>query len=237
MLRYRQACWISRLDHDDVAAMLPVSNPSRLLESPNGSLPGNRGQHSHQTGTSISRTSMVRGIPLADRASRQPAIASRMFSRASASVLPCDMHPGIAGHSATIIPVSSGSNVTRSFIIGSYRPRAANRGPHFPRPDHFFAQIRPQRLGDHHAAILLLVVLDDRHPGAADRQAAAVQGVDELRLLAGLEADARPPRLESLEVGAGGDFLEPILPGQPDFEVVRLGRGEAQIAGQSTTVR
>jgi hypothetical protein len=37
-------------------------------------------------GTSTSRTSMVRGIPLAARASKQPAMASRMLSRASASV-------------------------------------------------------------------------------------------------------------------------------------------------------
>jgi hypothetical protein len=38
------------------------------------------------------------------------------------------MHPGIAGHSATITPVSSGSKVTRSFILGSYRGwrRSAN---------------------------------------------------------------------------------------------------------------
>jgi hypothetical protein len=38
------------------------------------------------------------------------------------------MHPGIAGHSATITPVSSGSNVTRSFILGSYKGwrRSAN---------------------------------------------------------------------------------------------------------------
>src|SRR5450432_683443 len=63
---------------------------------------------------------MVRGIPLAARASRQPEIASRMFSRASVSVLPCDTQPGIAGHSATIMPVSSGSNVTRSSILRSY---------------------------------------------------------------------------------------------------------------------
>ena len=75
-----------------------------------------RRKRRHQTGTSTSRTAIVNGIPFAARASRHPAIASRMFSIASSSVRPCDTHPGIAGHSATSIPVSSGSNVTRSFI-------------------------------------------------------------------------------------------------------------------------
>src|SRR6185369_7911951 len=113
-----QASWISRLDQDDVTPALPVYDPSCLFEDSHRPLPGNRGQARHLTRTSTSRTAMVRGIPFADRASRQPAIASRMFSRASASVRPCDTHPGIAGHSATITPVSSGSNVTRSFILG-----------------------------------------------------------------------------------------------------------------------
>ena len=48
--------------------------------------------------------------------------------------------------------------------------------------DHFDAQIRPQSLRNHDAAVLLLVIFDDREPGAADRQAAAVQGVDVIRL-------------------------------------------------------
>ena len=100
-----------------MAGMLPVIEPSRLLESPNGSLPGNGGHGRHQMGTSTARTSTIGGIPLAARAARQPEIASRMCARASVSVLPCDTHPGIAGHSATIMPVSSGSNVTRGFIV------------------------------------------------------------------------------------------------------------------------
>src|SRR5437016_2659901 len=47
-------------------------------------------------------------------------MASRMFSRASVSVRPWDMQPGIEGHSATSMPVSSGSSVTSSFILGFY---------------------------------------------------------------------------------------------------------------------
>lgn len=45
------------------------------------------------------------------------AMASRMFANASASVLPWETQPGIAGHSATTIPVSSGSSVTRNVIL------------------------------------------------------------------------------------------------------------------------
>ena len=73
---------------------------------------------------------LVSGIRLAERASKQPAIASRMLSRASTSVRPCETHPWIAGHSATIIPFSSGSSVTSSFILKSYTGwrSAANTG-------------------------------------------------------------------------------------------------------------
>ncbi len=53
---------------------------------------------------------------MAARASRQPSTASRIFTRAASSVLPCETQPGIAGHSATTIPVSSTWSVTRSFI-------------------------------------------------------------------------------------------------------------------------
>jgi hypothetical protein len=69
---------------------------------------------------------MVRGMLFADRARRHPTIASRMFSSASASVRPCDIQPGIAGHSATIMPVSSGSSVTSSFILESYQLHSDN---------------------------------------------------------------------------------------------------------------
>src|SRR5579872_3137718 len=64
---------------------------------------------------------MVGGIPSAARVARHPAMASRILSRASASVRPWETQPGIAGHSATSMPVSSGSSVTRSFILRSYR--------------------------------------------------------------------------------------------------------------------
>src|ERR1035437_5990836 len=43
-------------------------------------------------------------------------MASRIFSRASASVRPWETQPGIAGHSATSMPVSSGSSVKASYL-------------------------------------------------------------------------------------------------------------------------
>src|SRR5215467_7240307 len=44
--------------------------------------------------------------------------------------------------------------------------------------------IRPQSFRNNHAAVGLLVVFQDRQPGTADGQAAAVERVHELRLLA-----------------------------------------------------
>jgi hypothetical protein len=47
-------------------------------------------------------------------------MASRRLSRASASVRPWEMQPGMEGHSATSMPVSSSSSVTSSFALGFY---------------------------------------------------------------------------------------------------------------------
>ena len=121
MLRYGSSRRISGLDENYVASVLPVIDPTSLLESPHGPLPRNGGQGRHQAGTSTSRTAIVRGIPLAARVARQPAIASLRLSNASASVRPWETQPGMAGHSATITPVSSGSSVTSSFMLRSYR--------------------------------------------------------------------------------------------------------------------
>src|SRR5215470_9166286 len=96
-------------------------------------------------------------------------------------------------------------------------------------PNHFFPDIRPQRFRHHHAAILLLVVLDDRHPRAPHREAAAVERVHMLVLLANAVADVGPPRLVSFKVTAGRDLLVAILPRQPDFDIVGLGARSADV--------
>src|SRR5262245_6285234 len=71
----------------------------------------------------------------------------------------------------------------------------------------------PQRLGDHDAAVRLLVVLHDRDHGAADGKPAAVERVHEARLGLGLGpvADARAARLEVGAVGAGRDLAIGVL--------------------------
>ena len=47
----------------------------------------------------------------------------------------------------------------------------------------------------------------------------------------GTVADVGAAGLEGLEVGAGGDFAVEVLAGEPDFEVVGFGGGEAHVAG------
>src|SRR6266542_166123 len=65
-----------------------------------------------------------------------------------------------------------------------YRTGGFITGLRFPRMNYFAIHVGAERFGDNDAAILLLIVLDDRDPRAADGEAAAVQGVSELGLLA-----------------------------------------------------
>src|SRR3984957_15283362 len=82
------------------------------------------------------------------------------------------------------------------------------------------AQVRAQHLRDHHTAVLLLIVFNDRDPGAAHRQAAAVQRMGELRLaLRTFESYGSAAGLEGFEIRAGGDFLVAVLARQPDFDI------------------
>ena len=93
-------------------------------------------------------------------------------------------------------------------------------------------QVGAQGGGDDDGAVGLLVVFDDRHPGAAHGQAAAVQGVQQFRLagLAAPEAQVGAARLKGLKVRAGGDLLILARGGQPDLQVVGLGGAEPQVA-------
>ena len=88
MLRHGQTCVVARLHEDNVASVLSILQPTSSLEGTNGPLPRNRGKRCHYTPTSISCTAIVNGMLLALRASKQPAIASRIFSSASDSVAP-----------------------------------------------------------------------------------------------------------------------------------------------------
>ncbi len=101
------------------------------------------------------------------------------------------------------------------------------------RDDGFAVHVGLEGVGDADGAVGLLVVLEDGEIGAADGEAAAVEGVDELGFLGafGLVADVGAAGLEALEVGAGGDLAVGLLAGEPDFEVVGLGGAEAHVAG------
>src|SRR5260370_22417764 len=100
-----------------------------------------------------------------------------------------------------------------------------------PYGDVVRAHVGLQRLRNAHAAVGLLIVLQDRNPCAPYRQGAAVQRVQEFSLAPSLGtiADIRPPCLKSFKVRARRNLAEQILTGQPDFNVISLGRGESYI--------
>ena len=79
-----------------------------------------------------------------------------------------------------------------------------------------------------------MTVLEDRDQRAADREAGAVEAVEQPRLAAvgGTVAEVRPARLEVAAERAGGDLPVRLLSREPDLEVVGLGGGEAEIAGR-----
>jgi hypothetical protein len=102
------------------------------------------------------------------------------------------------------------------------------------------AHVGPERFWNQDRAVGLLIVFDNRHPCASHGQPAAVQGVNELELAlgtAGPVTDVRSPRLEGVEVRAGGDFPVKLLAGEPDLQIEGLGRGEAGVYVQSRTRR
>src|SRR6185437_3780287 len=91
--------------------------------------------------------------------------------------------------------------------------------------------MRPERLRHRDRSVGILIILEYRHQRASDRKAGAVERMHRLGLAAVRIAPARlhAPRLESLEVAAGGDLPIALLRGQPDFEIVGLGAAEADV--------
>src|ERR1700678_633504 len=78
-----------------------------------------------------------------------------------------------------------------------------------PLPDYFLvAHVWLQRLWNPDRTVRLLGVLEDGQPGAADRQADAVERVDQFALFLRLRlvANICPGRLVGFEVGAGRDL-------------------------------
>ena len=99
--------------------------------------------------------------------------------------------------------------------------------------DGIAVHVRDEGVWNFDGAIGLLVVLEDCEVGAAYGQAAAVDGVKEVGFFraGGTVFNVCAAGLEGFEVGAGGDLAVEVLSGEPDFEVVGFGGGEAHVAG------
>src|SRR3954470_21100873 len=116
--------------------------------------------------------------------------------------------------SATSINASSPGAWMPSSLVTRMRVRARSLSFTLPRSlggtgdDRRPAHVGPQRLRHGHRAVLVLIVLQDRDQGAADREARAVQRMHEARALALLGAEARvhAPRLVLAAVRAARDL-------------------------------
>src|SRR5215472_2669626 len=93
------------------------------------------------------------------------------------------------------------------------------------RHDPLRTHVRTQGVRNDNAAIGLLVVFQDRQPGAPDGQAATVERVHQLALLRAFRppADVGATRLVGLKVRAGRYLAIELLAGQPYFKIVSLG--------------
>src|SRR6185295_15941215 len=96
------------------------------------------------------------------------------------------------------------------------------------------SEVGAEGVGQEDGAVGLLVVLEDGDERPADGEARAVERVEEARLAAvrGAVAEVGAPGLEVGAVRAGGDLAVGVLAGEPDFEIVGLGCGEAHVAGR-----
>src|SRR4051812_13332314 len=95
------------------------------------------------------------------------------------------------------------------------------------------AEITAKRSGDEHAAILLLMMLQNRGDDAGKREARPVQSVDEARLstIGRFVPNICAPSLEISEVAARGN-LEPLpYPRRKDLQVVGVRARESCVTG------
>src|SRR5882762_983384 len=128
--------------------------------------------------------------------------------------------------------------MARSFAMSSLicafpRPlRAKTRALELLRRNPLRADVSLQNFRDNHAAIRLLIVLDDRDPCTTHCQAAAVQGMDELRFVLSIwpVANVGPPCLIGFKVRARRNLAEQDLSGQPYFNVIGLRSRRSHVA-------
>src|SRR5579885_292312 len=93
------------------------------------------------------------------------------------------------------------------------------------------AQVGPEGLRHGHRTVGILIVLEHGHERSPDSEPGAVQRMYGLGPAAvGIApAGLHAPRLEGLEVAAGGDLPIAALRRQPDLEIIGLGAAEADV--------
>src|SRR5512135_1951819 len=91
--------------------------------------------------------------------------------------------------------------------------------------------IRPEHFGDDDAPIRLLVLLQNRHDGPADRETRTVQRMHKLCFFAafGLVTDVSASRLEVFEIRTRRNFSILVLSRQPHFDIIGFCGGKTQI--------
>ena len=104
--------------------------------------------------------------------------------------------------------------------------------PCSPKTQELLPKVGLEDRGNVHAAVRLKVVFQDRREDPWHREPGTVDRVHQLRpsALLGTKTDLRTPRLEGLEIRAARDLKPPLLPRRPDFKIIFLRLGKAEIA-------
>src|SRR6266542_936546 len=111
------------------------------------------------------------------------------------------------------------------------RPQARARARPPPAASSNCSRIALERVGDAHAAVLELVVLEQGDDGAADRDSGAVEGVDGPVAARLARSASDPPGLVVGAVRGRGQLAPGALRRDPGLAVVFLGGRAAEVAG------
>src|SRR5438445_8660100 len=123
---------------------------------------------------------------------------------------------------------SSKATAICKLAVGGFLPRQSS----YSADDVETAHVRTQRLWHPDGAVLLLVILEDRHHRARQGESGAIQRVHEVNLaILPPIPDVGAAGLEVVVGGAGRHFEEAILPRRPGLEIVGLRLAEAHVAG------
>lgn len=81
---------------------------------------------------------------------------------------------GALGTAGVAFALSKSINCSCSWQRPGCRANQVSRQLDVPEHDAVRAHVRPQRLRNHHTAVGLLIILDERHPSATHRQGTAI---------------------------------------------------------------